>query len=85
MWHIVYRQYDWVQFETNIYETGECKVNYCGMAARYMEEKMNDFRREMTERTNLVERNERSRYKKRTNRIKSNGSAPFSEQVELEM
>jgi hypothetical protein len=45
---------------------------------------INDFRREMTGRTNLGKRKERSRHKKRSNRIKSNGSTPFSEQVELE-
>jgi len=50
-----------------------------------MAEKINDFRTEMTGRTNLGKRNERSRYKKGTNRIKSNGSTPFSEQVELEV
>jgi hypothetical protein len=42
-------------------------------------------RREITEGTNLGKGNKRSRYKKRTNRIKSNGSTPFSEQVELEV
>jgi len=50
-----------------------------------MTEKIKQLKKNMTGKISLGGGNERSRYKKGTNRIKSNGSTPFSEQVELEV
>ena len=71
----------YVQFVTNIYEICKYVVNFYGMAV----EKVNDLRKEMSERTYMGERNEKIRYNKLSNRIKSSGITPFSGYMQLEV
>jgi len=85
MWHIVQRQYEWVRFVTNIYET--CVLSRVAEWPRdvWREKLMTLEQRWQGEQIWGGGDDERSWYKKGTNRIKSNGRTPFSEQVELEV